>query len=561
MTLITVFVLQSHKLHDHGLKYVISGRYSPSSSPKQSTSSNGDTVPSTYTDLLSNHSSETGSPLATEKQTSSLLQDALTSSFGVAYGFSSGATNNVFSEKLASTFAEKLYLACTFCSQTFKCKADLEKHSKIHLNTGSQKCNICDEVFATSGILAEHKLTHCKIQQGNVCVACKVSIKTEEQFYLHSQEHGFQGAVMQCIICRQTLSSLLELQMHGRHHFQIKVSFHTCCVCLNSFESNENLISKVNSSGRTYYVCKPCYHGDTNEFTCNQCGSKFSSAAALAMHLPSHKKSYQCIKCQESFSSEQEIQIHVTAHMMTEGNVHKCYLCSVVHDSPAKLQCHLIEHTYISGDYRCGVCARSFRSALEIQAHALEHGVSARKHACDQCSQRFFFSAELENHKFIHISMAPIQSPVGKIAPEHSLTIQPLDFLQTNENPPYFGVSLVNQSRDPLHVDENFPCAKCTRSFPSIYELAEHFKTSHEKKIHSCPHCSDTFSSVTQLQTHFFTNHAQLEQPEKLKLKFSCMVCDRECSSEHNLLQHMNTHRKGNIIYTCLPYHRHTLFH
>lgn len=495
---------------------------------------------------MSGRNSDSGSPAAPEKQTSSLLQDALTSSFGLTYGLSpdTAAQNN--SEKLASNFADKILLACPFCSQTFKCKADLEKHSKIHLNTGSQKCNICDEVFATSGILAEHKLTHCKIQQGNVCVACKISIKTEEQFYLHSQEHGFQGAVMQCIVCRQTLASLLELQMHGRHHFQTKTSFYTCCVCLNSYENSDSLISKLNSSGRTYYVCKPCYHGNSNEFVCNQCGSKFPSASALEMHLPTHKKSYQCIKCQESFSTEQEIQIHVATHMMTEGNVHDCFLCFAVLDSPAKLQCHLIEHTFTHGDYRCTVCGRSFRNAADIQAHALEHGVSARKHACEQCNQKFFFSAELENHRFIHRRSAALPNLNAKRSP--SLTIQPLDYYPTKEQTAFLGLMSDSQSRASMQSEDNFPCAKCNKKFTSIYDLAEHFKLAHtpvEKKSHRCPNCPDSFSSITQLQTHFFSSHAKLDQPEKTKPKYACVVCDKECSSEHNLLTHMNTHRKG----------------
>jgi hypothetical protein len=41
---------------------------------------------------------------------------------------------------------DKFSLACTFCSQTFKSRTDLDKHAKIHLNNSSQKCNICDEV-------------------------------------------------------------------------------------------------------------------------------------------------------------------------------------------------------------------------------------------------------------------------------------------------------------------------------------------------------------------------------------------------------------------------------
>ncbi len=41
-------------------------------------------------------------------------------------------------------------------------------------------------------ILAEHKLTHCKVVKGNMCTVCKVAMKNEEQFYTHAQQHGFQ---------------------------------------------------------------------------------------------------------------------------------------------------------------------------------------------------------------------------------------------------------------------------------------------------------------------------------------------------------------------------------
>lgn len=489
---------------------------------------------------------------STAKQPS-LLQDALTSSFVLPASMASDSliAGNTYSEKLVSSFGEKICMACPLCSQTFKCKADLEKHSKIHLNTGSQKCNICDEVFASSGILAEHKLTHCKIQQGNVCVACKIAIRSEDQFYLHSQEHGFQGAVMQCIVCRQTLASMLELQMHGRHHFQTKASFHTCCVCLNSFETSENLVSKINSSGRTYYVCKPCYHGNSSEFSCSQCSASFSTKSGLELHEASHKKSYQCIKCQESFSSEYEIQMHVATHMMTEGNAHECFLCCVVLDSPAKLQCHLIEHTYKNSEYKCTSCGRNFGSATEIQAHALEHGVTARRYTCNQCTQRFFFSAELENHKYLHKIRSEHLSK-SSFGASKSLTIQPLninslDYFTTSRGSPSPDSVLNKPGQSKPTMEDGFNCSKCEEKFSDVLELANHYKGTHsdqEKKTHRCPSCSEWFASVVQLQAHFFARHTTRE-PEKSKPKYACMECGKECSSEHNLLTHMNTHRKG----------------
>lgn len=246
--------------------------------------------------------------------------------------------------------------------------------------------------------------------------------------------------MLQCIVCRQTLASVVELQMHGKHHYQLRPSFYTCCVCLQTFQSKENLVSKLNASGRTYYVCKPCYHGESPLHTCSQCSEKFASKAQLDAHTATHAlggssssaakassalfggapQTFQCIKCQESFGTEYEIQLHVANHMLQEGTAHECKLCAQVLESPAKLQCHLIEHAYKGkAEIRCGVCGRVFGSAPEIQAHALEHGVEGRRHTCGQCSQRFFFSAELDNHVLIYN-----HSPAAAVAAAHSPVLE-----------------------------------------------------------------------------------------------------------------------------------------
>ncbi|GFR69761.1 zinc finger protein 423-like [Elysia marginata] len=294
-------------------------------------------------------------------------------------------------------------LSCMFCSQTFKSNAEYNKHMKIHINSGNLTCSICDETFTSAAVLAEHKLTHCKIQQGNTCVVCRATLSNQEQFFLHAQEHGFDGSLVQCVICRQTLSSLTELQMHGRHHFQVRPAFFTCCVCLKSFESRENLVAKLNASGRTYYVCKPCYHGEAPLHTCSQCSEKFATAQLLEAHMQTHKQAtYQCIKCQQSFSSEREIQLHVASHVLTEGTQHECRLCGSVFDSPARLQTHLIQHSFVGRDIVCHVCNKVFDSPQEIQVHALEHGAPYRKYGCSRCAHTFFFSAELDNHKLIY---------------------------------------------------------------------------------------------------------------------------------------------------------------
>ena len=236
---------------------------------------------------------------------------------------------------------------CVQCNKSLKTRADLEKHVKTHHHvhqhhTGgaSQKCNICDEVFANANVLAAHKLTHCKVAHSNACVVCKSPITCEDQFYSHVQQHSAHTDNMQCIVCRQTLVSLLELQMHGKHHFQSgavtpHAHFYTCCLCAKTFDTKENLVSKLTSSGSECHVCKPCFHGETpvtltlpttDHGRCVVCGVVCETAAQLKDHAAQHQKTYQCIKCQQTFASEYEIQLHVATHVMHEGNV--TILCS-----------------------------------------------------------------------------------------------------------------------------------------------------------------------------------------------------------------------------------------
>ncbi|XP_076470064.1 zinc finger protein 423-like [Babylonia areolata] len=483
-------------------------------------------------------------------------------------------------------------MACTFCSQTFRNQTECDKHMKIHANSTSLKCNICDETFPSWSTLAEHKLQHCKIQQGNVCFVCKLTLKTEEQFYSHAQEHGYQGSLLQCIVCRQTLASVVELQMHGKHHYQLRPSFYTCCVCLKTFHSKENLVSKLNASGRTYYVCKPCYHGESPLHTCPQCSEKFASKAQLDAHAATHSASasppkgsssvssspqtYQCIKCQESFGTEYEIQLHVANHMLQEGTTHECKLCTLVFESPAKLQCHLIEHTYRNqAEIGCRVCGKTFGSAAEIQVHALEHGVQGRRNMCGQCSQSFFFSAELENHALIYNHSPATPSGVG--SPQR---------LECHECSKVFTSRAALSSHRAKHHDggdTGLRCSLCSQTFGSVVRMQQHFllfhmgggeavgmgvggdKSGSHGETHSCPQCKQQFASAESLQVHVSTAHKSggggqvscpicsktFSQPQLLTIHlrshsdgkpFPCSMCSKRFSREESLKAHMKSH-------------------
>uniref|UniRef100_A0A663E8N7 C2H2-type domain-containing protein n=1 Tax=Aquila chrysaetos chrysaetos TaxID=223781 RepID=A0A663E8N7_AQUCH len=82
-----------------------------------------------------------------------------------------------------------------------------------------------------------------------------------------------------------------------------------------------------------------------------------------------------------------------------EGLNHECKLCNQTFDSPAKLQCHLIEHSFegMGGTFKCPVCFTVFVQANKLQQHIFSaHGQEDKIYDCTQCPQKFFFQTELQ---------------------------------------------------------------------------------------------------------------------------------------------------------------------
>lgn len=212
-----------------------------------------------------------------------------------------------------------------------------------------------------------------------------------------------------------------------------------CALCLKEFRNKQDLV-KLDVNGLPYGLCAGCMTRSTNgqslsltpqevnerpcgSLRCPECSVKFESAEDLESHIQvdhrdltpetsgqrkgtqtspvPRKKTYQCIKCQMTFENEREIQIHVANHMIEEGINHECKLCNQMFDSPAKLLCHLIEHSFegMGGTFKCPVCFTVFVQANKLQQHIFAvHGQEDKIYDCSQCPQKFFFQTELQNH-------------------------------------------------------------------------------------------------------------------------------------------------------------------
>jgi hypothetical protein len=123
-------------------------------------------------------------------------------------------------------------LKCAYCSGDFRSRTELENHMKIQHNIGGKhKCLICDEILPSPAVLAEHKLQHCKVGASGKCSLCSHPLTDINCFKQHLNKHGHQISTnlsvaknkcinyeipIQCICCRQILSSEFEITLHAK---------------------------------------------------------------------------------------------------------------------------------------------------------------------------------------------------------------------------------------------------------------------------------------------------------------------------------------------------------
>ena len=208
---------------------------------------------------------------------------------------------------------------CNVCSRTFFSENGLREHLQTHRGPAKHyMCPICGERFPSLLTLTEHKVTHSKSLDTGTCRICKMPLQSEEEFIEHCQMHpdlrnsltGFR-----CVVCMQTVTSTLELKIHGTFHMQKLAGssaasspngqglqkLYKCALCLKEFRSKQDLV-KLDVNGLPYGLCAGCMARSANGqvgglappepadrpcagLRCPECSVKFESAEDLESHM------------------------------------------------------------------------------------------------------------------------------------------------------------------------------------------------------------------------------------------------------------------------------------
>ncbi|XP_055629816.1 zinc finger protein 423 homolog isoform X2 [Toxorhynchites rutilus septentrionalis] len=313
--------------------------------------------------------------------------------------------------KIVHNLKTGVSLRCAYCSGDFRSRNELENHMKIAHNTGGKhKCLICDEIFPSPAVLAEHKLTHCKVGASGRCSHCPTTLPDVHSFKSHLTQHQQSSSAsgsttsnnstaagsrnsatsgqeqerfpIQCICCRQTLNSEFEISLHAKFHTKSsEINEKTCALCLEPLAAEQEA-----------KICETClkrHNFPSKLLSINNFMKSSASAAFQLQETPTHQPHSSAPRSPQN-PSNSAIQ---------------CNLCKKYLVSNQKLQEHLIDHTFAGCEDRgfvCYLCSSVFTSSTGLQTHIIEHGSQAKPYECNHCDEAFFFRAELEHHLVDH---------------------------------------------------------------------------------------------------------------------------------------------------------------
>ncbi|TNN01026.1 hypothetical protein fugu_012272, partial [Takifugu bimaculatus] len=229
---------------------------------------------------------------------------------------------------------------CNVCSRTFFSENGLREHAQTHRGPAKHyMCPICGERFPSLLTLTEHKVTHSKSLDTGTCRICKMPLQSEEEFIEHCQMHpdlrnsltGFR-----CVVCMQTVTSTLELKIHGTFHMQKLSSgsgpggngvggggtgsassspngqlqhhkLYKCAFCLKEFKNKSEMV-KLDVNGLPYGLCAGCMSRGINSQSPTQGGGASLPGDPQGDKVGTPLK---CPECGVKFESQEDLESHV----------------------------------------------------------------------------------------------------------------------------------------------------------------------------------------------------------------------------------------------------------
>ena len=280
--------------------------------------------------------------------------------------------------------------ACDICGKIFHQKAKLNRHIKEVHESPPLQCHICQKVFRSESNAQRHMKTH----YGPFgCTYCTEIFKDKEELNAHVKELH-QMKLHNCHICNKDLFSIGKLLSHLKlMHPDDKTALKElndslkCDICQKQFTTAKSVrIHRLTHTGEKKFQCPHCpwkfylawklkrhmtraheNAPDTNKFPCEMCTKDFFKEAALKNHVAKvHPGPYQCNFCKaKPFTDREKFKQHCDEKH--SGNCVTCDLCELQFSSGRNLQIHE-QHSHLK-THLCDLCGYSFSRKDEMLEH------------------------------------------------------------------------------------------------------------------------------------------------------------------------------------------------
>lgn len=427
---------------------------------------------------------------------------------------------------------------CTLCPRSFKNRANLWEHNRLHTGSLPFSCNDCGTTFSRVKSLMAHK----------------------EKY--HSKNSTEDPPLrLKCNFCPRVFPRKGDRTQHMKmgHPDQYDPNDKSGDTPTPSF-SQERSTPSASATPESVKVKKtnpsPVTSSIVSRFCCNMCLSSFDTAQLLEEHVGlMHPKDgiLTCPYCPKTFKSRPTLRMHILNH---QGKLpYKCDDCGSRFDR----RFYLVKHRekYHIGEnrkviqcrFKCKFCPRLFQRKIDRKTHTrMVHSkeIKIKKEKVDQI-------------------MNDVPSPSKEDDEDEEQDEeqeQDVVVVKTEEGP----VQKIKKAS----ADSNNECIRCGKHFPSAAMLREHIDDQHLKKKkdvkpppspvvkkiksakttlsarrpYKCPYCPKTFTQNYVMKEHTFIHTGSL--------RYRCDECLAMFNRPHYLQAHKAKYHSVNSKFQAI---------
>lgn len=248
---------------------------------------------------------------------------------------------------------------CQFCLRHYSRSHWFKVHMKTHAHEMAIVCALCDDLFLSTKLHAEHLET-----VHNLYVA-----ETERKLLDH-QKNPFM-----CMECGRWLKSEKHLESHRRMHEMgrsAKLEHPMTTTDKSICSGGKNTIKLACMESTTTTVLNQGKKKPIHIFECNICSATIKSIEEIRQHMMSHDahQHFKCEACNQQFQTAAQMDQHKC--IKHAANLNTCTDCSKVFSHPAGLPYHLKADHQVEA-ISCDKCQLKFKMLGTYLIHRARH--------------------------------------------------------------------------------------------------------------------------------------------------------------------------------------------